>query len=89
MADKKTSQSQKTADFFQKAFDDQMERLDAWYEQVNKLQTKGYEQADQAMDNAAALNRASMRYAQTLTQDVWEIGIDAVRQAQGFFAPKA
>ncbi len=89
MADKKTSQTQKNYDFLHKAFEEQVERLDAWYAQVDKLHKQAYEQADQAMENAAALNRASMRYAQALTQDVWEIGIESVRQAGSLFVPKA
>lgn len=88
MADKNTSQSQNGFGFFQKALEGQVERLESWNEQVNKLQKQGFEQADQAMENAAALNRASMRYAQALTQDVWEIGIDAVRNAGELFQPK-
>ena len=88
MADKTTSQTQKGFDFFAQALDGQLERLDAFYDQFDKLQKQGFEQADQAMENAAALNRASMRYAQAMTQDVWEIGIDAVRQAGSFLVAK-
>jgi hypothetical protein len=93
MAKKETEQSQNGLNFFnnllEKTLDGQVERLDAWHKQVNKLQTQGFEQADQAMENAAALNRASMRYAQALTQDFWEIGIGAVQNAGTLFNPKA
>jgi hypothetical protein len=92
MTDETTSQAQNGLNFLNKLFTqslgDQGERLDSWHKQLDKLQTQGYEQADQAMDNAAALNRASMRYAQALTQDVWEIGIEAVQNAGNMFTPK-
>jgi hypothetical protein len=89
MAKEKTEQAQNGLNFLNKALEGQIERLGSWHKQVDKLQKQGFEQADQAMENAAALNRASMRYAQALTQDVWEIGIDAVQNAGNFFAPKA
>ncbi|MFP4598010.1 MAG: hypothetical protein ACLFVJ_07150 [Persicimonas sp.] len=89
MADEKTSQSQNGFGFFQKAIDSHIDRLDSFYKQANELQKKSFEQTDQALENAATLSRASMKYAQELTQEFWNIGLESARRGTEFFDRKA
>ena len=90
MSDQKaSSQAQKGVDFFQKLVEGQLDRIDDWYEQVEALQKKGFDQADQVMENTANLSRASISYAQELTQDFWRLSLDAVKDANETFGSKA
>ncbi len=89
MADKKTSQSQNGFGFFQKAIESHIDRLDSFYEQAQDLQKKSFEQTDQVMENAADLSRASMKYAQELTREFWNIGLESARRGTELFDGKA
>lgn len=85
MADKTNSQAQKGMKFFNNLLEGQFDRVDAWYEQVEEMQKKGFEQADEALENAASLNRASIKYAQELSQDFFKLSLDAFRQTTQMF----
>ena len=76
MAEESVSQSHKALDFFNKMLEGQIDHVDAWYDQVEKWQSKGFEQAEQAVDNAADLTKATMTYAQDLTRDFAEMQKD-------------
>ncbi|MFW5967972.1 MAG: hypothetical protein ACOCV2_10660 [Persicimonas sp.] len=85
MAEEKSSQVHNNFAFFQDLMQGQLERLDAWYEQTEKFQQEGFERADEALENATDLTRASMEYAQELTQQAWKLGMETARRsAQAF-----
>ena len=76
MADKQTSQSQHNGtasqhqgDAFRKMIDDQLGRVASFWTELEKLETKGLEQARAAIDESARLAKEGMVYAAGLAAE--------------------
>lgn len=85
MAEDSTSQTQKALDFVNKMLFGQVDRVEAWQEQIGQWQEKGYEQAERSIDEAADLTKATMKYQQDMMQNVVDLQKEMLEQASGFF----
>jgi len=96
MADKQTSQSQHNGtasqhqgDAFRKMIDDQLGRVASFWSELEKLETKGLEQARAAIDESARLAKEGMVYAAGLAAEWRRMLMDASKQGAERFASNA
>lgn len=84
MAEDTTSQTQKALNFVNKMLFGQMDRVEAWQEQMSQWQEKGYAQAERAIDESADLAKATMQYQQEVSGHVVELQKEMLEQATSF-----
>jgi len=81
MTEQVHSHGQQIADFWGKAIADQMHRIESFYAEVAKLETKGTEQALANLDEMNRLTRETIAYAGQISA-AWGIAsLDATRRA--------
>ena len=85
MAEDSTSQTQKALDFVNKMLFGQVDRVEAWQEQVGAWQEKGYEQAERSIDEAADLTKATMKYQRDMLQNMVDMQKEMLEQATNVF----
>lgn len=80
MSNDKTSQTQKAFGFVTNLVDQQFDRMNAWMEQMEKMQSKGLDRTEDAIDEMANLSKETLHYADKLSSEWRKMSIDAMRQ---------
>ena len=60
------SQTQKTMSFFTNMMTNHVERVDAWLDEMQKWQKKGFDRTEEAIDEAADLGKSTLSYMERL-----------------------
>lgn len=81
MSTPNNSHTQKTMSFFSNMMDDQLERMDAWLDEMQEWQKKGFERTEDAIDEAADLSKATLSYVERLSDEWAELSTETIRQA--------
>ncbi len=89
MTEKNTSQSQQrkrsnTAEapnYFQKAAEENIARMESMFGEFTKMQEKGIEQTHQVIDEAAKLMKEQINYSTKLSSEFQRISFETARQA--------
>jgi len=75
------AQSQQMKDAWNKMVTEQSDRVAAMYDEVAKLETKGFEQTRTAIDETTKLVRSSIEYQMQLASEWRKLALDATRRA--------
>jgi hypothetical protein len=81
VSDKINAQGQETKDAWNKMVNEQTDRIAAMCDEVAKLETKGFEQARQAIEETTKLVRTSLEYQMQLASEWRKLALDATRRA--------
>ncbi|MCA9550696.1 MAG: hypothetical protein KC933_11720 [Myxococcales bacterium] len=88
MSTKTTSQTQQNegpaaaaASAFDKMAEDNIARMEAFFQEMTKLQTKSMEQSVAAIDEAAKLMKEQMQYSAKLATEWQRMALETSRQA--------
>ena len=88
MTTKSTSRTQQKAketaastNPFAKVADDNLARFEGYFEEFSKMQDKGFEQAQAAIDETATLMKEQVAYQARLTSEFQRIALESARQA--------
>ena len=80
MSNDETSQTHKTFSFFNDIVEEQFEQADAWLDEMQEWQKKGFERTEKAIDEAADLGKTTLDYAQRLSEEWRELSMQTFRQ---------
>lgn len=80
MSTENSTQSHNPFSFFTRIMDGQVDRVDAWLEQMQEWQHKGFDRTEEAIDEAADLSKTTLRYVQRLTDEWQEMSTETMRQ---------
>jgi hypothetical protein len=89
MADVFTSQVQNVQAFWTKAVEETLNRTNAIYAEVAKVDARTAEQTTSMVDEAAKLTKESLAYSNTLAAEWRRLSLDAVKRTADMFAVKA
>lgn len=89
MADPFTSQVHNVQAFWTKAFEETVNRTNAVYAEIGKVDTKTTEQVGQMVDEAAKLTKESIAYSSALATEWRRLSLEAVKRTADMFAVKA
>lgn len=78
--------SEKTFGFLSKLFDNklfdaQLERMNAWMEQMEELQKQNIDRSAEAMEEMAELGKETLNYAEDLSRQWVELNLETFRSA--------
>ena len=79
--EKTDAQGQPMKDAWNKMVSDQTDRLASMYDEVAKLEAKGFEQTRAAVDETTKLVRSTLEYQMQLAAEWRKLALDATRRA--------
>ncbi len=85
MSEKKNSQTQQTVDAWRRMLEEQMERLDAMFEELGRLEARSMEQTRAAIDEGAKLMKESLAYATEISAEWRRLTLDAAKRSRDYF----
>lgn len=88
MTDMFTSQVQNIQAFWTKAVEETMNRTNAVYTELGKVDAKTSEQAGLVVDEAAKLTKESIAYSSALASEWRRLSLEAVKRTADMFAAK-
>lgn len=81
MNEKMTAQGQQMKDAWNKMVTEQTDKVAAMYDEVAKLETKGFEQTRAALEETTKLVRSSLEYQMQLAAEWRKLTLDMARRA--------
>jgi len=91
MVDKVTAEkvnekkTEKVASVFEKMAEEQLSRMETFHTEMAKAQEKGFQQAQQAIDETARLFKESLAYQMKLSGEFQKMALAQTRQAAQLF----
>lgn len=79
--EKITAQSQQMKDTWNKMVTEQTDRIAAMYDEVAKLEAKGFEQTRAALEETTKLVRSSLEYQMQLAAEWRKLALEATKRA--------
>jgi hypothetical protein len=89
MADMFTAQVHNVQAFFTKAVEETVNRTNAVYAELGKVDAKTTEQAGLMVDEAAKMTKESIAYSSALAAEWRRLSLEAVKRTADMFAVKA
>ena len=80
MATEQSSHTQNPFSFFNNMMDEQVDRMNAWFDEVEKIQSKSFDRAEQVIDEAAEAGKTTLEYFENLSHEMRKMSIDTLRQ---------
>ena len=72
---------EKAWDVWRKMTDDSIARMSAFYAEMDKVEAKNLERAEQAMNEAAKLTKDTLAYGAQLSAEWRKLSLDAIQKA--------
>ncbi|MCC7382842.1 MAG: hypothetical protein IT384_13480 [Deltaproteobacteria bacterium] len=96
MAEKTTSQAQQdpfagvfSGGAFRTMFEEQIKRIDGFYQDLANAEVKSAEQAKMAIDESAKLMKQTVEYSLKLSAEWRKLALETTRRAAEMMQPKA
>lgn len=86
--EKINEQSQQMKDAWNKMVTEQTDRIAAMYDEMAKLESKGFEQTRNAIEESTKLVRSSLEYQMQLAAEWRKLALDATRRAAEMMSVK-
>ena len=86
--EKISEQGQQMKDAWNKMVNEQTDRIAAMYDEVSKLETKGFEQTRAAIEESNKLMRSSLEYQMQLAGEWRKLALETTRRAAEMMALK-
>ena len=87
MSDSKSSpKAETTANPFLRMADSQLTQINAFYDEVAKLQAASLEQTKTSLDESARLSKETLGYFATMGAESRRMTLDAFKRSMGLFA---
>lgn len=80
MGSEDTSQSQNPMSFFSRMVDEQVDRVNHMFDEVEKWQHKGFERTERVIDEAAEASKTTLEYLEDVTREWQKMSVDTLRQ---------
>lgn len=79
MTESNSSQTQNPMNFFQRAIETQIDRIDDWYDTMEEWQDQGFERTEQAIDHMADASKDTLDYVEQLTEEWRNTSLETLR----------
>ena len=79
--EKVSAQGQQMKDAWNKMVTEQTDRIASMYDEISKLETKGFEQTRNAIEETNKLVRSSLEYQMQLTSEWRKLALETTRRA--------